>query len=210
MALIALVSLAALCAWLGRKMGKHANIAWNSQLGLSEHDNGIPGKIADANFPARYLLCKIGTDINHIAVVATAADEPYGVCPDAPFAAGDSAAVRQFSSHKGTQTMIANGAIASSVDIYSDGTGKVGVVPVAAGTYWRVGRVVGVPASASGDMVEVEAKLDKVIVLAEFTSVTTAAATDLPSTETLANALKADFTALRTALNASPALVKVL
>ena len=49
----------------------------------------------------------------------------------------------------------------------------------------------------------------RVVVIAAFTAGTTAAATDLTTSEALANALKADLAALRTALTV-PAELKVL
>lgn len=179
-----------------------------ANLGVSEHDNGIVPYYADAAITTRYLLVKQGTDARHIAVNG-AADRPLGPCMDAPEAAEDLAAVRLLGAYKGTTTMIGSAAIAANLDIYTAADGKVQGEPTTAGTFWLVGRSA---TACVGDGLEFEVTPRapvRVVVIAALTAPTTAAGSDAGTTQTLANALKADLTALDNAL-ASPALLKVL
>jgi hypothetical protein len=225
MTLLGVLVLATLCAWLGSYVGSRSQgIAWNSQLGLSEHDMGLTGRIADSgsstqagwltaspNMMGRYLLVTVSNvnGPNNFMLITTAAQEPLGVAIDCPFNAGDSSTIRLPGAHKGSQTMIANGAIGIGVDVFSAGNGQV--MPVAglnaAGVYWKVGRTVGVaPAVSAGDLIEVEACVPvKVVVVAALNSAQIVAA----PTEANFNALQADVASIAGAL-ASPSLVMVL
>ena len=81
--------------------------------------------------------------------------------------------------------------------------------PSTAGTYWFLGDAVN-PSGAANDVIEFNACVpQKVVVIAAPTAGTTAAATDLTTTEALANALKADIASIRTAL-ATGARLKML
>jgi hypothetical protein len=189
------------------RRANHSNVAANAQLGISEHQMGLPGRFADVAFPGRYLLCKQGGDWLHIALPVATSDEPEGVAIDSP-GEGYPSTVRLLGAHKGTQTMIANGAIETGSDIYStgDGTGQVMPEPNEAGTFWLVGRLVGVASVNQGDYLEVEAcKPIKVVIVAAMTSAQIGGA----PTEANYNALQADMGSLAAAL-AHPAMVKVI
>jgi hypothetical protein len=179
-----------------------------ANLGVSEHDTGIISLYADAVPAQRYLLVKQGSDATHFALCG-AADRPLGPVSDEVEAIEDLAAVRHLGAYKGTTTMIGNGALAADIDIYTAANGKVQGEPTTAGTFWLVGRS---KTACAGDATEFEVTPRapvKVVVIAAFTAPTTAAGSDAGTTQTLANALKADLTALDNAL-ATPALLKVL
>jgi hypothetical protein len=113
-------------------------------------------------------------------------------------------------------------ALAADVAIYAGGAnGYAQGEPNIAGSYYKIGHSVSAASetAASDYIIEfIPHEPIKVVVIAALTSVqnATAAATDLPSSEALANALKANYNALQadvaaigTAL-ATPALVKVI
>ncbi len=135
---------------------------------------------------------------------------PLGTVPDEADAAEIDIEVRLLGIFDGTLIMVASGVIAADADVYADAAGKVSTLPAVAGLYWRVGRAL-VAAAADGDRIEVQHhKPVPVYVLADFTSRTTPVGSDAGTTQTLANALKADLTALRLAINTQPAELRVL
>lgn len=177
-----------------------------ANLAEGEHLSGKISYTADNTFGSRFLLAKQGTDAAHIDIAA-AADCPIGVCTDAP-TAGDLASVDIFGAAPGTHRCQCAGNVAAGVDIYTAAGGQVQVEPTVAGTYWLVGK--SNMAGAVNDVIEFTARNPvKVVVLAALTAPTTTAAVDLTTSEALANACKADLTAIHTAL-ASPALLKLL
>ena len=114
------------------------------------HERAIH-RTADAAITARHSLVKKGTDNDHIAI-AGAADLPYGTVDDEP-ATGDRVAV-QLLGRGPTKRMIASGALASGIEVFTAAFGQVQARPSATGTYWFVG--VTITASAnSGDIIEV-------------------------------------------------------
>lgn len=209
--LIALVAVALVGLVLhlhGRGSSGAPRVLRLANLGVSEHDTGIVTFFADAAIAIRYLLVKTGSDASHVAVCG-AADRPLGICSDEPEAAEDDATTRLLGAYKGTTTMIGNAALAANIDIYTAAAGKVQGEPTVAGTYWLVGRSV---TACVGDGLEFEVTPRapvRVVVIAAFTAPVTAAGADAATTQALANALKADLTALDNAL-AVPALLKVL
>lgn len=109
---------------------------------------------ADAAIATKFLLVKRGSDAKHAAVCAAASDEPLGVCTDEATDAEDGIAVQLLGTVKSTVLMVAQGSINADVDVYSYGDGTVTTVPVAAGTYWKVGK--SRTAGAAGLEMEVE------------------------------------------------------
>jgi len=122
--------------------------------------------------------------------------------------------------------MTASEAITAGEDVYTAAAGKAQDLPVAAGTYYHVGRAL---TAATGDGVEIEVETcvpEKLVVIAALTSADTdlgsltltapdaltvgadiGVFTDPPSAaemallRTFVNALKADVTALRATVN---------
>jgi len=109
---------------------------------------------ADATISTKHLLVKRGSDANHAAVVASAANEPLGVCPDEADAAEDPVTVTLLGVAKRTVLMVAQGTIAADVDVYSYGDGTITTTPAATGTYWKVGK--SRSAGVAGQEMEVE------------------------------------------------------
>jgi hypothetical protein len=109
---------------------------------------------ADAAISTRHLLVKVGSDVNHAAVISAAANEPLGLCTDEATAAEDPIAVVLLGVAHKTVLMVAQGTIAANVDVYSYGDGTVTTVPTAVGTFWKVGK--SRTASTAGLEIEVE------------------------------------------------------
>jgi len=113
-------------------------------------------RLADAALSTQHLLVKVGSDADHIAVMAAVTDVPIGTCPDTPAAAETSAAVHLLGSYPGTITMVASEAVSAGEQVFAAATGKVNDLPAAAGTYFCVGTAINA-ASADGDEIEVDA-----------------------------------------------------
>jgi hypothetical protein len=193
-------------AVLRTRIKESVGTAWNAQLGVSERTDGLASRIADGPFSARYLLCKSGSDTQHVTPLESAADQPFGTAVDQPYREGDVTAVRLLGARQGTQTLIAAGAINQGAAAYSDGTGRVMAEPTEPGTYWLVGRIVGGAALNPGDYLEVETcQPKKVVVLAAIES----AQIGNDPTETQFNGLQADVANLAAAMGTG-ALFKVL
>jgi hypothetical protein len=189
----------------------------------TEHLEGKISKIADNPFTLRFLIAKVGSDINHIDL-AGAADEPLGVCTDAPVA-GDYASVNVLGAVKGTQRGYAAAAITAGADIYTAAGGLLQAEPNTAGTYWLVGRAIMAAAAPNAGVYDdfefTPTKPIKVVVIAAPTQ--TSAGTIAALHSTAVNPTKADFDALLAEAGklqadyfvmanalASPALVKVI
>ena len=118
-----------------------------------EHE-GTVTRTAEVAFSTRYLLGKKGTaDID--VDICGVADEPFCVVTDEP-AIGDDTGCRLLNSAGQTSRMVASEAMTVGDKVYTAASGKTQDEPVAAGTYYRVGVVVGSPAAADGDVMEVE------------------------------------------------------
>lgn len=171
LAAFALVALAALfivhapsLARTARLLRKTSVMAYNA-LGDGSHPAGKLSLLTDAAITTRYLLGKVGTDANHIAVISAASDEPKGVIFDEAAAAEALVGVQLLGCAPGTVPMVAQGSIDADVDVYSHSNGKVTVAPTSAGTYWKVGK--SRTASTAGLLIEVEPCLpQKTVVIA--------------------------------------------
>ncbi len=143
--------------------------------------------------------------------VCGANDEPIGLVVSPVLAAdlGRKQAVYMLGSWRSQLPVVSGGATTLGGWLYTAANGQVQAEPSAAGTYWRVGRG-HLAAGASGIQIPLEHTSPiKLVVMTEFTAVTTAAGSDAGTTQALANAIKADLTALRTA-GATPTLFKFL
>ncbi len=174
--------------------------------------------LADAAIATRYLLVKAGTDAQHVALCG-AADLPLGNATDEPGAAEEGVSVNLFGIQEEGTKLIASGAIAANVHIYTDANGKVQASPTVAGTYYRVGLSLSA-AAADGDAIEVVPfPPQKVVVIAllgntdsEFSGLTISGAysqAEMQALRAKCEELGDDVRALAAAL-ATPALVKVL
>jgi hypothetical protein len=175
---------------------------------------------ADAAFTYTHLLCKSGTDAFHVNV-AGASDRPFGSTTDSPFAAEDIVHVDPLNRSDSSRRLRCATALAADIDVYTAANGFVQAEPTVAGTYWLVGRTAALAVQEASSLYTVQVITGppvKLVVIAALTSSqnATTAATDLTTSEALANALKTSYNALQadhaafTGALATPALVKVL
>ncbi len=167
-------------------------------------------RFTDAAISTRHLLYKTGSDATHIAVTA-ASEEPLGTVPDEASAAEERVQLDLLGIGPETRLMVASENIAADVNVFTAANGKVQDEPAVAGTYWLVGRsVTAVTDYANSPKLEVlPCKPIKLVVIAALSAPTTAAGSDAGTTQTLANACKADLVAIDNAL-AAPAILKVI
>lgn len=129
-----------------RRLPRAANIADGTHCSLS--------KRATAAIATRHLLVTFGATADLIAVAA-ADDVPLGPCIDEPETALDPVAVKLLGIDPETVKMVASEAITAGEDVFAAAGGKVQDLPVAAGTYYKVGRAL-TAAAADGDEIEVQ------------------------------------------------------
>lgn len=118
------------------------------------HGTGNITKAADAAITERYLLGKIGSASDRVAVCG-AADTPIGVITDEAAAAGDTVNVALLGSVAGTVRMVASAAIAQGALLEPAASGRVQTLGAGAGTHHVVGRALDA-AAAAGDVIEVD------------------------------------------------------
>lgn len=123
-----------------------------ANLGVSQHVGSFT-KRTDAAHALRYLLVKQGTDAAHVAI-AGAADIPYGVATDEASAAEELVSVAILGAQDKTLPMVASAAIAADAFVVSAANGKIRTLPVAAGTYYIIGRALEA-AGADEDVIEI-------------------------------------------------------
>ena len=160
LALKALVA-AARVRWL-RAHGRYHNarlaLTQNGRVRLANiaegtHDGNIT-KAVDAAITERFLLAKIGSASDRVAVCG-AADTPIGVITDEAAAAADIVNVALFGSARSTLRMVASAAIAQGALLEPAASGRVATLGAGAGTHHVVGRALDA-ASAAGDVIEVD------------------------------------------------------
>jgi hypothetical protein len=118
------------------------------------HEGGIT-KAADAAISERFLLAKIGSATDRVAVCG-ALDAPMGVIGDEAAAAGDLVSVSLLGSSRGTVRMVASAAIAQGALLEPAANGRVQTLGSGAGTHHVVGRALDA-GTAAGDVIEVDA-----------------------------------------------------
>ena len=150
---------AALMAFNRKRRGGSQEIDLaNNALIVNTTPKGRATAIADAAFTSRYLIAKRGAQSYSVAI-AGAGDIPYGVVPDmTPTTdAGDLSyplPVNILGLNEDTERMVASAAIAIDAMLTTAANGQVQTVPVAAGTYWVLGKAK-TAAVAQNDQVEV-------------------------------------------------------
>ncbi len=186
-----------------------------ANVALGTHAGHVT-RTASATFARKFLLAKAGASAGQAAVCG-ASDNPIGIVTDEAVA-DDPIALKLLGVGEQTAMLVASGALNAGVSLYAAASGKVQGEPTTAGTYYLIGRAL-TSATGDGDVLEAETIAPvKVVVLAALTSGqnSTTAATDLGTSEALANALKSDHNKLQTdvaalaAALASPGLVKIL
>jgi hypothetical protein len=117
------------------------------------HDGNIT-KAADAAITERFLLGKIGSASDRVAV-AGAADTPIGVITDEAAATGDLVNVALLGARPSTVRMVASAAIVQGALLEPAASGRVQTLGAGAGTHHVVGRALDA-ASSAGDVIEVD------------------------------------------------------
>lgn len=216
---IPLISIGILFAGSGLASLFRSRRSWPVFSNIAEGTHaGAVTKQADGAITTRYLLGKIGSDINHVAVCG-ASDRPLGVLTDEAAAAEYYINVNLFGSAESTQRMVASEAITAGDLVYTAANGKVQNEPASAGTYYLVGRAI-TAAGADGDTIEVDTQEPIRVVVIDTLGNTNneIGALTFSSTPTQAEAealrdkaeeLADDVRAIAAALT-EPALVKIL
>lgn len=124
-----------------------------ANIGEGQHEGNIT-KRSDAVIASRYLLAKIGSDANHVNL-AGVGDIPLGVITDEAAAIEDIVNVALFGASECTLKVQAAAAIAQGDFVVAGAAGQIRTLPVAAGTYYIIGRAL-TAAAAQGDIVEID------------------------------------------------------
>lgn len=119
----------------------------------ARHANGFVTRKCDAAL-ADGVLVKVGSDADHVAVATAATEKPLGIAFGATDAAEDVIGIELFTS-QGTKKATAVAAIDVDDLLCAAAGGKIQKVPVAAGTYYIIGRAL-TAAGAAGVVVEFE------------------------------------------------------
>lgn len=123
-----------------------------ANIGEGTHEGAFTS-LTDAAVSTRYLLCKDGSDDNHVDACG-ASEIPLGVMTDEATAAEENIGIEILGVSKRTILMVASEPITRGEHVYTAASGKVQDLPAGAGTYYEVG-VALTPASADGDLIEV-------------------------------------------------------
>ena len=152
--LLAVVALAAMLHVFAK--GFRSPLLPMANIGEGVHAGSITKK-ADAAIATRYLVVKIGSDIDHIAVAGTA-DIALGIASDEAAAAEDLVAVQLLGSSSETRKVVASAVIAAGDFVVTAAAGQVRTLPATTGTYFILGRALNA-AAAAGDIVEIDSCL---------------------------------------------------
>ena len=113
-------------------------------------------RFSESALTVRHLLVKQGTEDNECDICG-AEEKPLGPVPDIVETAdlgSDPKAVELLGISPSTLLMVTGAAIDADVDLYTAAAGKVQELPVAAGTYYKVGTSVS-SSGGDGDLIEV-------------------------------------------------------
>ncbi len=212
-----MLTVLALAAWAILKIKQGASIPHFSNVAEGTHEGSLTKK-ADAVISTRFLMVKIGSDADHIAVCGVG-DRPLGIATDEAEGAEDLVNVNLLSPSASTQKAVASEAIAVGATVFTAASGKVQNEPVAAGTYYLAGRAL-TAAGADGEVIEIEpqAPIRTVVIAtlgnvnAEIGALTIGASynqTEVQALRDKSEELADDVRALAAALS-EPSLVKVL
>lgn len=131
------------------------SLLW-TPLGLANiaegtHEGSLTRK-TDAAISTRYLLARVGSDADHVAVCG-ASNAPIGVFTDEAAAAEAFLALDLLGVSKRTTLLVASEPISAGAHLYTAANGKVQDLPTAPGTYYEVGLAL-TAAAADGDLLE--------------------------------------------------------
>lgn len=140
---------------LGAKLSGRGNPRLVRLANIAEgtHEGNIT-KAADAAVTERYLLAKVGSASDRVAVCG-AADTPIGLITDEAAAVGDLVNVALLGASPSTLRMVAGAAIAQGALLEPAASGRVATLGAGVGTHHVVGRALDA-AGAAGDVIEVD------------------------------------------------------
>lgn len=138
---------------LKAKLMAKSGVVLLANIAEGVHDGNIT-KAVDAAVTERFLLAKVGSASDRVAV-AGAADTPIGVITDEAAAVGDYVNVALLGSARSTLRMVASAAIAQGALLEPAASGRVATLGVSVGTHHVVGRALDAAANA-GDVIEVD------------------------------------------------------
>lgn len=145
--ILSALALVAACAWHWTRSARHVEFC---NVSTGRREDGQITKLSDAAIATRYLLVKIGSDINHIAVCSAITDKPLGPCTDEPSAAEENINVALIGAVKGTLLGVSAAAITAGAYVATSTTGKL---QTAVSTQFVVGRALNA-ASGADELVE--------------------------------------------------------
>lgn len=162
--ILLLVAAVAIIAFAWRRVNER-NKFYMANIGEGVHEGGRDSLFADNAFATRYLVCKRGTDAEHIDV-CTASDVPLGVVNDQTISATDLSTPLQVQYFGGalnvTIRLQGSGAIAVDTLLVPDSAGQVKALPAGAGTYYVIGRCLQA-SSGAGDLLEASPLFFKIV-----------------------------------------------
>jgi hypothetical protein len=191
----------ALCAlFVGGLRDTYATANAEGTAGVHKHEFT---KLADAAWTYQHCLVMAGTDADHVNL-ADGSTVPVGSTDDSPVAAQDPIQVNILNQQTGTRLFTSAASIATGMDVYCSkaNPGYIVSEPGVAGTWYLIGRTVGASVETSDAVYQTEVETclpRKTIILAALTSAqnATTAASDLATSEALANALQTSYNALQ-------------
>ena len=136
-ALAILILLAVLAAFVWQGTARRSNETVLANLFEGVHDNSKT-YVPDADINTRFLLGKIGTDDNHIALCGVA-DIPVGPINDEGLANDPLGLAVGLLGHGPTKRVISSEIIAAGEEVFTAANGKVQNRPAGAGTYYFIG-----------------------------------------------------------------------
>lgn len=187
-----------------------------ANFGEGEFAEGRLTKKLDAPITSQFLLCKAGTDADHVDICG-AANEPIGVMRDDDLAIEDLCHVELLGIANRTLRVVASEAITAGSLVFTAANGKVQDQPAVAGTYFLIGRAL-TAAAADGDTLAIAHRPPlKVVVLAlmgntnsEISALTSSATTTQAEFNALRDKceeLADDLRAIQTATQGGPTLL---
>jgi len=149
-ALLGIGLLIALAMFKGK--GKKCSVEF-ANVAEGTYCEGVKTYKVDAAFSSRFLLAKVGSDVDHVDVCG-ATDIPLGINTDSAAAAEEEVGIALFGAAEGTRRVVASAAITLGDMVVAAASGKVKTLPGTTGTYYIIGRAIKA-AAADGDVIEI-------------------------------------------------------
>lgn len=117
------------------------------------HPTGQLPKFSAAAIADRWVLGKLGADVDHVILTTAAVDRAFCIITDEAPAAESPINIALLGNTPGTLKVRVDGNVVVGAELTASGTaGRAQPLPVAAGTYFVIGRAL--IAGAQGDLVE--------------------------------------------------------